>query len=288
MRSSTGWGMAVVVVMASGTASGVFARPAWAQERAVWFPEAFAFGPVIARPEEVDLGGALIWANRDNTGEFEGTNLEGIVVVGHRLPVVRFPRADGASPEVVLGFELAAFSRFALEVGQRDLINSDFRVGAPLTIRHKQWDVLIELLHVSSHVGDDFLARFPRANVQVGRNSFELLVGRRFADVLRLYAGTDLNMWSSDAVEGIAYRWGAEWDEGLGAESRPIWPYAAVHFETSNLTDRVAGTGVLGSAFRVTRMLFRLELQGHFGPSPMGQFRTIDEDYLGLNLTGYF
>jgi hypothetical protein len=75
---------------------------------------------------------------------------------------------------------------------------------------------------------------------------------------------------------------GLEFDPGIIRPSLIIWPYAGADFQITDLTNRVAGTLVGGAGWRVAGRILRLELRGHFGPSPMGQFRNIDEDYVGL------
>ncbi|MFQ5747503.1 MAG: DUF1207 domain-containing protein [Gemmatimonadota bacterium] len=253
-----------------------------------WFPDALAIAPLIAAPREVNLGAGLVFANREDSVGFTGTNLEARVAIGHRLPVARFQREENGRPEVVLGFEVGVFSRFFMEAGQKDLIDSDFRVGAPLSLRRGAWDARLEILHVSSHLGDDFLSRFPRRVRQVFRNGLEALLARRLGRGVRAYIGADYNFSVARTVERTAGRAGLEWDPGSEAGEPAIQPFAAVNFEITSLTDRVASTGAAGLSMRVSDVRFRLDLRAHTGPSALGQLRTVDEDFLGLNLRGEF
>ena len=90
------------------------------------------------------------------------------MVIGHSVAVLRMDDGTTADRAVTLGFELGLFSRFFMEIPQKDLISVDFRVGLPISIRHDDWQVRITLRHISSHVGDDYLVRFPERVVLQG------------------------------------------------------------------------------------------------------------------------
>lgn len=280
-----------------------------------WFPDVPAFAPLLAAPLETGLRGAFLIADRPDlpeptddsgqppddadccTSDFAGANLEADVALGLRLPVVRLRREDRRGPELVLGFETGIFSRFFMEAPEKDLINADFRVGAPLSARWRRWEGRLELRHMSSHFGDDYVRRFEPPFRQISLEGFELLVARRLGDGWRLYGGGEANFGISDqpglraGTERTAARWGLEFDPGwrMSAEEgdpagRTVWPYVAVDFRIASAADEVAGTGVAGVAFRVRGVGLRLETRGHFGPSSMGQLRLADEVYWGLGL----
>ncbi len=116
----------------------------------------------------------------------------------------------------------------------------------------------------------------------------------------RLYAGGDLSLNRShgfeitddaaepvvefDTVEKWTVRLGAEWDPSQWGERR-IAPFAAADFEVTELTERVATSAVAGVAFRIESIRILLDAEFHDGPSPMGQFRTVDETFWGINAT---
>ena len=117
----------------------------------------------------------------------------------------------------------------------------------------------------------------------------------------RIYVGGDLNLGRSEdftgtgrpgdptvvftTVEQWAFRFGAEWDQTRWGSKR-IAPFAAVNFEINEFTDRIATLLKAGAAFRVKALRFYVDLEYHSGPSSMGQFRTVDETWVGLNLMG--
>lgn len=282
-------------------------EPADASAGPRWFPRGSPFPSLLADPREVGLRGSFILADRPGledlpvftpagpttvSRDYAGRNVEAAVAIGHRFGVVRFQRETAGRPAVQLGFEVGAFSRFFMETAQKDLIDVTYRVGFPLSLAYRGWEARADLLHESSHLGDDYLSRFgfPRApDDQVSREGLELLVARRIARDFRAYAGGDANFHANREVERTDVRWGAEWeplpaaDRGLG--SRLVaWPYAAADFLLTEKNRRVAGTGVAGLGMRVQGVTVRLEARGHYGPSTMGQFRNVSETFWGLGL----
>lgn len=276
-----------------------------------WFPGSSSFAPLLATPREVSLRGSFVLADRDAApgADFEGRNVEAEVGMGHRIPVVRLQEEGDGRPEITLGFEVGVFTRFHMETAEKDLVNADFRVAAPLSGRLGAWEARLAVLHVSSHVGDDFDARFDLPFRQVTRDGVEATLARRLGDDLRLYGGADVNFHANPGVERTAARWGVEWDpappsvgfgaggaRGRRARTGPsaaagsdpagveAWPFAAADFQVTSLVGRVATTAVAGLGLRVSDVVLRLEARGHLGPSPMGQFRTVDESFAGLGL----
>lgn len=269
------------------------------QDGAEWFPGSFVVAPFRAVPREVRLAGGFVFADRQLDDSLDGTNLEAQVDLGVRIPVLRFQQAAPGRPAVDLGFEVGVFTRFFMESSEKDQIATDYRVGFPLGIAAGRWDFRLTAQHVSSHFGDDYLEQNPRDVKQVSREGFELLVGFRPGFDARIYAGGDLNLGRSEdytgsgqpgdpivtetTVEQWAVRFGAEWDPSQWGERR-IAPYAAANFQTTEYTERLATDVVAGAAFRVETVRLLLGAEFHDGPSPMGQFRTVDETWWGAYL----
>lgn len=291
---STKWPLVAALAALIGV---VVASPpeAVAQEDGpAWFPGSTAFDPLLAAPREVSLRGSLVFADRDAPpgAGFQGTNLEAEVSLGHRIGVLRFQRETAERPAVTLGFEVGVFTRFALEQRQRDLIEADFRVGAPLAMRHGPWEGRLTLLHVSSHLGDDFVRRFGDAvpGRQFTRDGFELVVARRLPEGVRVHVGGEWNFHANPGVERTAARAGAAWDPappdagGGSGDGFRAWPFAAVALRATDATAGAAVTGTAGAALAVSGVVLRLEARGHTGPSPMGQLQGRDERFLGVGL----
>jgi len=283
---------------AQDTASG--APHADEKQGAEWFPSSFVVAPLRAAPRQVKLAGGFIFADRDIEDSLEGTNLEAEVAIGVRIPAVRFQSEARGRPAIDLGFEVGVFSRFFMESVEKDLIGTDYRVGIPLGIAAGPWDFRLTAIHISSHLGDDYLGENPQAVPQTSREGFELLVGLRPGSNARIYVGGDLNLGRSveysgsgapgdPALEDITVeqwqlRFGIEWDPSQWG-ARRIAPYAAANFQTTDYTERLATDVVAGAAFRIRTVRLLLGAEFHDGPSPLGQFRTTDETWWGASLT---
>ncbi len=266
-----------------------------------WFPGEFVSAPLLAFPLEIRPAAALLVADGDIVDSFVGSNLEARIAIGFRLPVVRFQEEVGGRPAIDLGFEAGVWSRFHMESAEKEQINTDWKVGVPLGLRYGMWDFRLTLQHVSSHFGDDYLEDNPQDVFQSSREGFELLAAIRPGADLRFYGGGDINLGRSTdftgegtlddpyvifvTVEKWAARFGAEWDQTRWGDKR-IAPFAAANFEINDFTDRIATLVKAGAAFRVKSVRLWLDLEFHAGPSPMGQFRTVDETWVGLNFMG--
>ena len=260
--------------------------PVAAQGFSRWFPDVEPFKPLIAAPREVQVRGSFVYANRPDVG-FDGRNIEAEVVVGHSLGLVRLD--DGSSPAwaITIGVEVGIFSRFFMEAPQKDLINSDFRVGFPLSVRSGSWEYRFMIRHFSAHIGDDYFVRFFDDTTlggftQTSKDGFEGLVARRLGESGRLYVGGEINFHTNEQMSRAGVRFGAEWDPVEPGEGNGRWPFLAGDFEYVSFSEQVAASLVGGMGFRVNGQLFRLEARARFGFTPMGHLRETDETYLGL------
>lgn len=260
--------------------------PATAQVDSRWFPDIQPFGTLIAMPREVQVRASFVQAERPGVG-YAGRNIEAEVAVGHRVPLLRLD--DGSSPgrTVTIELEMGIFSRFFMETAQKDLINSDFRIGLPLSVRSGAWEARLTIRHISSHLGDDYLVRFFEETTaggfgQTSKDGFEGLLARRVGDSVRLYVGGDVNFHTNELMSRAEVRLGGEWELVQPGEDDASWPFLAGDFEYASFSEQLAVTLVGGMGFRVNGQRFRLEARARFGSTPMGHFRDADETFFGL------
>jgi hypothetical protein len=260
------------------------------QSVARWFPDVEPFRPLIAAPREVQVRASFVLADRPDVG-YDGRNVEAEVAIGHSLAILRLD--DGSRPgrAITLGLEMGIFSRFFMETAQRDLINSDFRIGLPFAFRSGSWESRVMIRHFSAHLGDDYLVRFLEDEVmggfpQTSKDGFEGLLARRLGEGGRLYVGGEYNFHTNENMSRAVFRFGGEWDpvdpgedDGKGNAG---WPFFAGDFEYASLSEQLAATLVGGMGFRVNGQHFRLEARARFGFTPMGHFRETDETFYGL------
>lgn len=289
--------LAALFVAAGGAAAAQEAPPDSARpvRHFELFPGGRTFPVPLAAPREAGLRGALLLADRPDLADgYPGTNLEAVAAVGHRIPVARLRRETTEGPGLRLEFEVGTFSRFFLGSPQRDLINTDYRVGASLVGTGGRWEARLALLHVSSHLGDDYLAKFSPPPRTISREGLSLLVARRLGAGVRVYGSGELNLHRNPGVERTALAAGVERDRRVERASRAdgpghgpdpaVWPFAGVDLRITDATDRIAAAFVAGAGIAVDGITLRLEGRGGFGPSAMGQFRSTDERYWGIGL----
>ena len=260
--------------------------PAAAQGEARWFPDIQPFRTLIAAPREVQVRASFVHAKRPGGG-FVGRNIEAEVAIGHQLSLVRLD--DGSSPgrAITLGLEMGIFSRFFMEAPTKDLVNSDFRIGLPLSIRSGPWESRLMIRHFSAHLGDDYLVRFFEDEVlggfgQTSKDGFEGLLARRLGEGGRLYVGGEYNFHINERMSRMGVRFGGEWDPVKPGEGNGGWPFFAGDFEYASFSEQLAATLVGGMGFRVNGQRFRLEARVRSGFTPMGHFREADETFYGL------
>jgi hypothetical protein len=99
-----------------------------------------------------------------------------------------------AGDGVQLSATAGVFAQFDLGTESYDLLNSDFIVGLPLTIRNGWFSTRIRVYHQSSHLGDEYLSREPADRQDREDLSFESLEWILSADggPLRAYGGGEM------------------------------------------------------------------------------------------------
>ena len=250
-----------------------------------WFPSRSVFWDLLPPPRANGTWASLISFEME-TGPFSGgRTLAADLQLGYLLVVRRFQAEAESRPGLDLGVDFIITPRFNLDAPQKDLINTDFRVGIPLSLAYKQLQARFGYLHESSHLGDETILRFTLGTLrQSTRDALELTLACKVAELGRVYVGGGWNWNHSESNEDVSGWGGLEFDPGRSQPALVIWPYAGADFRITNLTSRFAGTLIGGVGWRVAERILRLELRGHFGPSPMGQFRTVDEEYIGVAL----
>jgi hypothetical protein len=105
-------------------------------------------------------------------------------------------RWNGSRPGDGVQFALSAgvFAQFDLGTESYDLLNADYVVGLPITIRRGWFSTRIRVYHQSSHLGDEYLLREPPDRQDRENLTFEALEWLLSADAgpLRLYGGGEM------------------------------------------------------------------------------------------------
>jgi hypothetical protein len=209
-------------------------------------------------------------------------------------------RVGGSKPGS--GFQISiagsVFAQFDLGVSTYDLINADYVIGIPITIRGGPFSTRIRLYHQSSHLGDEFLLRennptFVRENISF--EAAEMIVSLD-GGPLRLYGGgeyllrrepKDLEGYVAHggielrparrlvrfgSVAGVRFVAGGD----VKASQQQDWK-PAISVRTGFEFDRPRDTDPPG---RRWGLLF----EAYDGPSPYGQFFRRDVRYYGAGI----
>lgn len=213
------------------TVGGLAPAPAAAQGESRWFPDVEPFPSLIANPREVQVRASFVYAERPGVG-YAGRNIEAEVAIGHTLSLLRLDNGSSPDKAITVGLEMGIFSRFFMEKPQKDLISSDFRIGVAFAFRSGAWEARLNIRHISSHLGDDYLLSFFDETLAGGfgptsKDGFEGIFARRIGDSVRLYLGGDLNFHIKEQMSRAGVRLGGEWEPGHPGEGDGSWPFFA-------------------------------------------------------------
>lgn len=158
----------------------------------VWFPEHVLMPAFIADPRRYCIGAQF----RFHEPVVDNTAVE--VTFGSQVPLYRWNNVGCSACDLEVGIEAGVFSLFDIEDISSPLINSDFLVAIPVTLRCHCWNFRFRLIHESSHLGDEFIVNNPdsindKSSPNYRKNPSEeridLFVTYNFARDFRVYAG---------------------------------------------------------------------------------------------------
>lgn len=183
----------------------------------------------------------------------------------------------------------AVFSQFNLNARSKDLINSDFQLGFPVTWREGPFSVRARLYHQSSHLGDEFLLNNP----QVPRVNYSFeeadAVGSLEYRWVRIYGGGGYILHREPEIKRGKAQWGVELRGSRGLEfisGNPILVGGAdfKSFEELgwNVNGNIAG-GLEWYSPQATRRI-RVLINYYRGFNPYGQFFSQKIETIGVGL----
>jgi len=167
-----------------GTGVHVEDRTGW-----IWLPQGRIFCPLVADPKAERSFVSYLrgdFATIANPGPDAQTN---IAAVGLSASFAIFRLAGRRSGDgVQLDLEGSVFSQFNLDAASYDMINADYLVGLPLTLRSAGFTTRLRVYHQSSHLGDEFLLSRQPERINLSFESVELILSQEVG-FLRVYAG---------------------------------------------------------------------------------------------------
>ena len=256
-------------------------------------PRGDVFCPLLADPKgQRSFVSYLIETNDDEKNAQVGSvgisDVFGLLRVGGSRP------GDGFQ----ISIAGSVFAQFDLDVSSYDLINADYIIGIPITIRRGAFSTRLRLFHQSSHLGDEFLLRENNPDFERENISYEAadMIISLDGGPLRVYGGgeyllrrepTDLDRYVAHggielrparrilrfgSVAGV--RFVAAGD--LKASEQQDWK-PAISVRTGFEFDRPRDSDPPG---RRWGLLF----EAYDGPSPYGQFFRRDVRYFGAGI----
>ena len=244
------------------------------------------YDPLIADPRWPRFSAEWQWYR----GDPELSNV-GSVAFGGLLPLVQGPLPGEGRWE--LGFQAGVFSIFDMSSDSKDLINTDFWVGIPITARWGWFSTLMRVYHQSSHLGDEFLLRGGVDRVNLSYEAVDVLPSFDLWDWGRIYFGGG---WLFDVDPSSLKRWYAQLG---GTLKSPVafwgWlrPIAALDLKKTAEQDWGTDYSVkFGFQFeneKVFKGRQLLLLGGYYkGNSPNGQFFGRRIEFWSAGLQFYF
>lgn len=183
-----------------------------------------------------------------------------------------------------IGLQGAVFAVFNLDSESFDLVNADYWIGIPVSLRRGPFSYLARIYHQSSHLGDEYLLGNPDvARINLSYEDLEVLTSYEYKR-WRFYGGggviinSEPNLDPLHAQAGLEYRqpspfsnWQMVGAADLQATQEQDW-HGNMSFQF--------GTAYDGRANREIRFM----LEHYRGFSPNGQFYNERLRYTGLGV----
>lgn len=260
----------------------------------VVFPQERVFERLVADPKDPRFQGSVLSVSAPDR-----STTVGAVTLGEQVGVIRW-RTERGTRAVQLGLSAGVFAQFDLQTPSMNLMNADYALGIPLTLREGPVSARLRIYHQSSHLGDEYLLTESPERVNLSFESVEALASLQVADgspaTVRIYGGGEYLMRRepSELEPGILHA-GIEARQGaplfhaadlgearlvVGLDAR-LWEHhdwrPAWSFRGGLEFGPVAGRS---DPDRGLSLLVEL----YDGPSPYGQFVTQQIQYAGVGL----
>src|SRR5437016_8540685 len=247
-------------------------------------PSGPVFLPLLADPKEPQFFAAYLWERSPRLAPRLGS-----VGFGQTIVLV-----NARTWQVAIA--AAVFSQFNLARPTADLMNTDYRVGIPLTYRHAGVTTRLQLYHQSSHLGDEYMIHANAQRVDLSFEAAELLVARELAQ-WRVYGGGEYMFTHSPADlkpgvlhAGLEYRQpGSLVRLGRLAAGRLVAALDAKSFQDRGWDvgwSAITGLELGDPLARADRGGWRWSvlLRAYTGPAPYGEFFRDRVASLGVGL----
>jgi hypothetical protein len=238
-------------------------------------PDGLMYRSYLAGEREPRFGTEIV--HDEHMGGLWSTTL------GGRAGILRWGNEDPLSPEgVQVDIEGAAFPLLQLNY-ERSLADVDFRFGVPVTMRAGPWETKVEIYHLCSHLGDQYLLDNPGVT-RINFSRDALLFGLAYHPVedVRVYGEVGWAFYTWGETEPWEFQFGFEYSPArpTGLQGAPF--FAANAHLRQEVNFGGAATVQTGWQWRGrTGHLFRLGLEYLNGKSEQYQFSDKSEQQIG-------
>jgi len=260
----------------------------WRQPRedrsVIWFPQGDLFTPPQADQKQPRFH--TTWQRYHTDSRVFDVASVGF---GENFGIVRRPgSAEGNGWQ--LGVSGAVFAIFNLDSASFDLLNADYVVGFPFSVRRGDFSARARLFHQSSHLGDEFLLNPnsypPVERINLSFETLELLASWEHRG-FRAYGGGSRILHSETPLGRDRLQGGMDF-RGAPLSWKTARLVAGLDIEAWDETDWNADvsfkTGLmLRSPYGDARSIQFL-LEYYSGRAPHGQFYTLDVHYFGAGI----
>jgi hypothetical protein len=248
-----------------------------------FLPKSPLFQPLLADPRWPHFSASFQrYINNDQLKDVAATNF------GESIGLYRF--RGPLESTIQLDIQAGVFSIFDLDSQSFDLINADYMVGIPLTIKKDNFANMTRVFHQSSHLGDEYLLRgHTDERINLSYESVSSLFSYQLPAGFRIYAGggyifhkdpSDLDPLSTQA--GLEFRSPLFWLKGA---LRPVAAVDVQNRQESNwYTDISARAGIQFENPDFLSRKLQLLFEYYNGKSPNGQFYENNIEFFGLGL----
>jgi hypothetical protein len=216
--------------------------------------------------------------------------VQGDVALGGTLPLLVLRRWEGGG--LVLAGQAGVTARFRIEERSRDHLAEDWFVAIPIEARRHAWSARARIAHISSHLGDEFMAFTGAERIEYGGESLDVHVAYDTPVGARVYTGGN---WIFRSYTKLVLR-----DLGLDRQDRFLaqagidgrWPVLAggraavvggVDVKLAERTNwRTQATAIGGVRVRSDHSALQLRLRIADGTSPLGEFFLTRERLFSL------
>ena len=194
-----------------------------------------------------------------------------------------------------IAIQAGVFSTFNMNTSSRDLVNADYTAGLLTSYRTGPFSGFFRLHHQSSHLGDEFIlnSQAPVNRINLSFEELDVKLSYELFAWFRVYGGGGMlvDQYPKD-LKGGTSQVGTELTSPWTLWGGKVRPVAYADFQANARSNwRVASSVMAGLQFENARIGDRrLQVLAEYfsGPSPNGQFYTLNTEWLGLGIHLYY